>query len=106
MKRVLVISIILSLIAFSGIKAEDISNLDSLNNLLLHANQEDSIDIIIEIGEEYFINEDYSTSLNYFFTALKLSEAIGDISSSSDAANSIGRVYSCEPIERKVTLCM
>ena len=93
MKRVLVTSIFLSLIAFSGIKAESISNLDSLNNLLIHANKEDSIGIIIEIGEEYFLNEDYSISLDYFFSALKISEAIGDISAASDAANSIGRVY-------------
>ena len=93
MKRTFIISALILLFISFEISSQTISKVDSLNNLLINANQEDSITLIIDIGEVYFVAEDYSTSLDYFFTALKLSEAVGNSISSADASNSIGRVY-------------
>ena len=93
MKRTFIISALILLFISFEISSQTISKVDSLNNLLINANQGDSITLIIDIGEVYFVAEDYSTSLDYFFTALKLSEAVGNSISSADASNSIGRVY-------------
>ena len=79
-------------LAISG-KAQDQSKLDSLQNLLANANQEDSIEFLLELGLEHYEAEDYAISLDYFFTCLKLTESIGHKIGSADAENSIGRVY-------------
>ena len=75
------------------VNAQDQSKLDSLNNLLQSANQEDSIDYLLQIGLQHFDAENYSTSLEYFFSCLKLTERTNHKSGSPDAENSIGRVY-------------
>ncbi len=93
MKFNLPLVFILSFLIGFSLRAQETSKLDSLQNLLAEANQQDSIKLLILIGEEYFEAEDYSSSLNNFFHSLKLSEAIDNIASSADAANSIGRVY-------------
>lgn len=76
-----------------GANAQDQAALDSLQNLLKSANQGDSVEFLLEIGLEYYEAEAYATSLDYFFTCLKLTEAIDDKGGSADAKNSIGRVY-------------
>lgn len=93
MKKI-TIALILFLLSISlWTKAQESNSIDSLTNLLSKANQEDSTYLLIELGEAYYSREDYSTSLDYFFSALKVSEAIHHTIASADAANSIGRVY-------------
>src|SRR5210317_1169371 len=88
------IALILFLFIIPNWAEAQISNpIDSLKNLLSNANQEDSAYLLMDIGEIYFNEEDYATSLDYFFSALKVSEAINHTTASADAANSIGRVY-------------
>lgn len=88
------ITLVLFFYFISGVvEAQESNQLDSLKNFLATANQKDSCYLLIDIGEIYFAEEDYSTSLDYFFSALKLSEGIHYTKASADAANSIGRVY-------------
>ena len=87
---ILVVSYILSL---SAVSAQDQAKLDSIQNLLQSANQEDSIDYLLHIGVEYFDHEKYAESLDYFFICLRLAERISHETGSADAENSIGRVY-------------
>ena len=93
MKRTTLIVLIATFACFFGAQAQESTKLDSLQSLLNGANQKDSIDYLTLIGEEHFLAENYSTSLDYFFTSLKLAEAIHYINGSANAANSIGRVY-------------
>ena len=93
MKRTTLIVLITTFACFVGAQAQESTKLDSLQSLLNGANQKDSIDYLMLIGEEHFLAENYSTSLDCFFTSLKLAEAIHYINGSANAANSIGRVY-------------
>lgn len=93
MKRTIIVAALFILIDLSGVCAQNFAKIDSLENLLQEANQPDSIKYLLLIGENYFTAEDYSTSLDYFFSCLKLSEAINNVTGSADAANNIGRVY-------------
>ncbi len=93
MKRILVISIFISLAGFYGTKAQNNTILDSLQNLLKEANQTDSAKYLLLIGEQYFIAENYSKSLDHFFPSLKRYEAKDDLDGIADASNNIGRVY-------------
>ena len=93
MKRTTLILLIATFAYFFGAQAQESTKLDSLQFLLNEANHKDSIDYLMLIGEEHFLAENYSTSLDYFFTSLKLAEAIHHINGSANAANSIGRVY-------------
>ena len=93
MKRIFFVLSLFLLINSTSAICTDFSELDSLENLLPSANQRDSALVLMEIGEAYFKAEQYSTSLNYFFSAFKAAEAIGEPVASADASNSIGRVY-------------
>ena len=93
MKRTTLIFLITTLACIFGAQAQENTRLDSLQTLLNGANHKDSIDYLMLIGEEHFLAENYSTSLDYFFTSLKHAEAIDHINGSANAANSIGRVY-------------
>jgi signal transduction histidine kinase len=73
--------------------AREKNDIDSLRNLLPSATKADSIEILILLGEEYYLAEDYSSALDIFFSCLKLSESINLTSRSADAANDIGRIY-------------
>lgn len=68
-------------------------DIDSLTNLLPSATKTDSVEILLLLGEEYFLLEDYPTALDIFFSCLKLSESINLTTRAADAANDIGRIY-------------
>lgn len=93
MKRKIIIPLLFSLACFFGTKAQDRSELDSLQNLLKGADKEDSAKYLMLIGEQYFDSENYSIALDNFFTSLKFYEAKYDLHGIADASNSIGRVY-------------
>jgi len=80
-------------LSFHETKSQDPIKVDSIKNLLIGANQEDSIDYLLQIGVQFFDQEDYVESLDYFFSCLRLSERISYETGSADAENSIGRVY-------------
>ncbi len=69
------------------------SKIDSLNNLLERSTKSDSVEILLLLGEEYYLAEDYSKALNIFFTSLKLAESLNNSTRAADAANDIGRIY-------------
>ena len=81
------------LLQFHYTQAQGKNDIDSLKILLQSATKTDSIEILILIGEEYFVMEDYSSALDIFFSCLKLAESINLITRSADAANDIGRIY-------------
>lgn len=93
MTKIIALSLLLVIACHTGAKAQGISTLDSLQNLLKGADQNDSINYLMHIGEEYFTSEHYAKALDYFFPSLKLSEATSEIKHMADASNSIGRVY-------------
>lgn len=73
--------------------AQIISKTDSLQNLLITASRSDSVELLLFLGEEKFLEEDFSAALDIFFNCLKLSESLQNTKRSADAANSIGRTY-------------
>lgn len=78
---------------FSVALGQPNDKIDSLQHLLVTANQTDSIKLLLEIGLTYFETEDYPKSLDSYFSCLELAERIDDVLGSADASNSIGRVY-------------
>ncbi|MDZ7605778.1 MAG: tetratricopeptide repeat protein [Cyclobacteriaceae bacterium] len=76
-----------------GITSQAAEKVDSLRNLLANASIEDSIRLFKDIGEEYFNEEDYKNSIDYFFSSLNLAETYNNIGGAADASNSIGSVY-------------
>jgi len=76
-----------------GLFAQENSKIDSLNRLLEQSTRSDSIEILLLVGEEYYLDENYPKALNIFFTSLKLSESLNNSTRAADAANDIGRIY-------------
>ncbi len=93
MTKIFALSFLLIIACPFGAKSEGISTLDSLQNLLKEASQKDSINYMMQIGEEHFTSEHYAKALYYFFPCLKYYNEKNDIDGVADASNSIGRVY-------------
>lgn len=93
MRRIIFISTFLLFVSLFSANGQENAKLDSLQNLLEGVNQTDSVKYLMLIGEEYFISENYSKALDYFFPSLKLSEAKYELKGVAAASNSIGRVY-------------
>ena len=85
----------LSIVLFQAfsLHAQENSKIDSLNRLLEQSTRSDSIEILLLVGEEYYLAENYPKALNIFFTSLKLSESLNNTTRAADAANDIGRIY-------------
>jgi signal transduction histidine kinase len=93
MYRKFILAIAIFLFVFLDAESQENTRIDSLQNLLHSASKADSIELLLVIGEEYYLGENYPASLDIFFTCLKLSESIHNSTRSADAANDIGRVY-------------
>ncbi len=75
----------------TALRASD--KVDSLRNMLIGASVEDSIRVFNVIGDQFFNEEDYKNSIEYFFSSLNLAEANNYIDGAADASNNIGSVY-------------
>jgi two-component system sensor histidine kinase/response regulator len=91
-RKFMYISIMIACAFFSAQAPENVK-IDSLQNLLLTANEADSIELLLRLGEVYYQKENYPQALDMFFGTLKLSESENNTVRSADAANDIGRVF-------------
>jgi len=82
----------ITLLSFDLIGQEN-TRIDSLKNLLEQSTKSDSVEVLLLLGEEYYLDEDYPKALNTFFTSLKLAESLNNSTRTADAANNIGRIY-------------
>jgi len=81
------------LLTFIGTTTHASDKADSLRTLLANVSVEDSIQLLKDIGEVYFNEEDYKNSIDYFFSSLNLAESNNNFGGAADASNSIGSVY-------------
>lgn len=93
MAKIITLLLLLVISCPFGATAQENSTLDSLQYLLKEANQKDSINFLMQIGEAYFTSEQSAKALDYFFPSLKYYKEKDDIDGIADASNSIGQVY-------------
>ncbi len=93
MIRKLLLSVFALSFCILPVHSQSAQKVDSLKSLLNEASRDDSIRLLYDLGYVYFTAEDYTTSIDYYFSSLKLAEELQSQKKAADAANSIGSVY-------------